>query len=105
MASQNMQFKYGALNISIPPVIIPVSNQIGSMSQAVTQTIETDAEKNYSNITPAAFNLAAETSNALNQNTKAYNTQQAFNNTVFNAQAGKDAQYQANAIGKQGKKG
>jgi hypothetical protein len=98
--SNGININYGSLQLSTPAIVVPINSQIGAMSTAVTQSMQS-AEGDYSGINSQA---AYATSDALMQNNANYSAQQAASNSAFNNTASQVAEYQANAIGHQGKK-
>lgn len=101
MASTGISVNYGGLNLSTPPIVVPVSHQIGNMAQSVTQFLGANESSPFSASTAATY----QTANALMQNNANYQAMQNQSNANFNATATNAMQYQANAIGHQGKKG
>jgi hypothetical protein len=99
--AKGINVNYGSLHLSTPAIVMPVSQQIGSMSQAVIQKMNNSEGSPFA---PSSTQNAYDTINTLMANNQSYQAQQAASNSAFNNQAVQAAEYQANAISNQGKK-
>lgn len=92
---------YGGLNLTTPAIVMPVSQQIGNMANSVTSYMGASEASPFTSNTGAAY----QTANALMQNNANFQAMQNQSNANFNNTATNAMEYQANAIGHQGKKG
>lgn len=98
--AKGISVNFGSLNITTPPVIVPTDNSIGNLSNAVIAQMNNSEEYNQTSNAAPVYNAISE----LMQNNANYTTGQNAVNQAFNNTAANTAEYQANAIGNQGKK-